>query len=77
MCKMWRLVELQWRSWFWLPWIENTYLAFDLKIAKAATVAEAGEVLIDVDHIHILGPSRVESGIVISIQDGESEQFDE
>ena len=57
--------------------MENKYLAFDLKFAEAVAVAKAGEVLIDVDHIHILGPSGVGSGIAICIQDGESEQFDE
>ena len=47
-------------------------LAFDLKIAEAIVVAETVEVLIDVDQAHVLGPSGVGS-----IQDGESEQFDE
>ena len=51
--------------------------SIDLKFAKADAVAAAGEVLIDVDHVHAFGPSRVGSGIVICIQNGKSKQFDE
>ena len=56
--------------------MENKYLAFDLKFAKADAVAVAGEGLIDVDHVDVFGPSRVGSGIAICIQNGESKQFD-
>ena len=74
---MWQLVELRSRSWILVTLNREQILAFDLKIAEAIVVAETVEVLIDVDQVHILGPSGVGSGIAICIQDGESEQFDE
>ena len=46
-------------------------LAFDIAVAKAV------EVPVEDDQAHILGPSRVWIGIVIQIQDGGPEQFDE
>ena len=58
-----------------------TYYFFTLKIKKtlafAIVVTEAVEVPVEDDQAHILGPSRVWIGIVIQIQDGGPEQFDE
>ena len=46
-------------------------------LAFALAVSEAVKVPVDVDQAHFLGPSRLWIGIVIQIQDGGPEQFDE
>ena len=58
--------------------IINTFLFLYLQNkAFAIAVSEAVDILVDIDQAHVLGPSRVWIGIVIQIQDGGPEQFDE
>ena len=58
----------------------TSYL-FTLKIkqtlAFAIAVSKAVDIPVDIDRAHVLGHSRVWIGIVIQIQDGGPEQFDE